>query len=613
MRRLRFAAALLAGLASASAADAPGGLPSPSSPADSSGRFASQKAIFRGRFYAPPPGFIPVAKLPPGYRAPVRSLRFDRRGAFAGTAALTGLERSVYAFGESIHALTRVSTLRARLPFSEGDTVDADRLAEAERILRAEEFLSDAYLAVAPSDSGCEVAITSFDQWTTVPGAGAQVRNLDLDNVIHWRWDRIWREEWYWWTGVSEANLLGTGTRVSLSARHDPERSGAQLLLSNSKVTPLRLQARFEGAWLTDGDSAAFSLVRPLETRLDAHAYGIRLSTREISERFWFDANRYASYPDEAARELASRERAARVFKRVDTHAAEAFYTRSFGRDPKFDIGPFLRYRERYQAGGLGKVDGRLAPYAEGTAIEDRLDVLPGISAALYRYRVLGMRNFRNLKWSESVETGWRLSGEAGKDQSRLGARTDDWRLGAQASAAGLWSDVWWLSGAAACSSFVDGGGDPGRGDGRLEAKGEAAWLESERTATWLSASWSNLFAAPRSAQLTLGDVDGLNGFASHAFAGQAALLFTAEQRWFPRFEWLTMVPAFSAFATAGNAWPSWRDADPSDLHASLGLGLRVGRSKSVQKMVQHVNVNVPLDERLLPGVVVTVLAKRAL
>jgi hypothetical protein len=311
------------------------------------------------------------------------------------------------------------------------------------------------------------------------------------------------------------------------------------------------------------------------------------LSTRSLSERYWFDQNRLEDLPSASARAHAGREAAARIFEGVSTHAAEAYYTRSYGYGVKFDAGPFLRYRERYQSGGLGADDSLLAPFAADAAIEPRRDVLPGAAAALYSYRLATTRNFRNLKWSETVETGWRLSGEAGKDASWLGARVDDWRLGGKASAAGFWADTWWLSASVACSSFVSAGSGHGRGDGRFEAAAEAAWRANERTATWLSASWANLFASPASAQLTLG--------------------------WFPRFEWLTQVPAFSVFATAGNTYPAWRDADPGNLHGSAGVGLRLGRSKTTQKTVQHINVNFPLGEPLLPGVFVSILVRRTL
>ena len=51
----------------------------------------------------------------------------------------------------------------------------------------------------------------------------------------------------------------------------------------------------------------------------------------------------------------------------------------------------------------------------------------------------------------------------------------------------------------------------------------------------------------------------------------------------------------------------------PADLHWSLGLGLRLGRSKSTQKMVQHINLTFPLGDKYLSGPVVSVLAKKHL
>lgn len=574
------------------------------------------RAVARGRYYAPPAGFVPVASLPADFSARVRSILLDRRGAFEGTAAVTRLEREGYALLERLHVLTRASTLRRRLLFAESSLVTQELLAETERLLRSQEFLSDAYVAAGPvSDGACDIVITTFDQWTTVPGAGFAVRNLNFSNVYHGRWGRIWDDEWYWWFGLLEANLLGTGTHAGLFARHDPERSARELVLSNGKITPLGLKANLDLAWLSDGDSLRLDLSKPLESRSDRHAYGVHLFSQELSERWYFDANRLDTLPAEAARAAAGRDQALALFRRMDTHEAEVWYTRSFGRLLKFDAGPFLRYRERYHAGGTDGPDSALQGYAAAPPglgePRQRLDVMPGVVVSLYQYRLHTSRNFRNLKWSENVESGWRLNAEAAKDQEWLGARVSDWRLAGQAAGSIFWDDRFWLNGGGGWNAFLGNGGR--LADGRLDAWGEAAFREGPLTASWLSVSWANLVGAAEAEQLTLGDVDGLSGFASHAFAGQARVLLSAEQRFFPDWEWLTMVPAFAAFANAGNAFPSWRDADPGDLHASLGFGLRLGRSKSTQKVVQHINVNFPLGERFLPGAVVTVLAKKSL
>ncbi len=618
-------AMLAATLASAPAAYAgdepsrPAGEPDSSShPAPSGGpkALSAVRAVARGRYYEPPAGFVPVASLPPEFSARVRSISLDRRGAFEGTAAVTQLERDGYALLGNLHVLTRKSTLRQRLLFAESSLVTQELLAETERSLRSQEFLSDAYLAASPiADGACDIVITTFDQWTTVPGAGVAVHNFNFGNVYHGNWSRIWDDEWYWWVGLLEANLAGTGTRAGLFARRDPERTSRELLVSNGNLTRLRLKANLDLAWLSDGDSLRLDLSKPLESRSDRHAYGVHLFSQELSERWYFDANRLDTLPSGVAQDAAGRDHTLRVFRRMDTHEAEIWYTRSFGSALKFNAGPFLRYRERYHAGGTGGPDSTLLGHAEAPADlgepRQRLDVVPGIALALYQYRLHTSRNFRNLKWSENVESGWRVNAEAGKDQQWLGARAADWKLGGEALGSGFWDDRFWLYGSGAWNAFVRENGS--LADGRVDARGEAAIRESRLTSSWLTASWANLVGAAETDQLTLGDVDGLSGYASHAFAGQARVLLSAEQRFFPDWEWLTMVPAFAAFANAGNTFPAWRDADLSALHGSLGFGLRLGRSKSTQKVVQHINVNFPVGEDFLPGAVITVLAKKTL
>jgi hypothetical protein len=149
--------------------------------------------------------------------------------------------------------------------------------------------------------------------------------------------------------------------------------------------------------------------------------------------------------------------------------------------------------------------------------------------------------------------------------------------------------------------------------DGQTDAWAEAALREHPLTATWVTAAWTSLFATPKSRQLSLGELNGLTGFPSYYYAGQARLLATVEQRLFPTFEWLTMVPSFAAFLNAGNTFATAEAFDPGDLHYSVGLGLRLGRSKSTQKVVQHINVTFPIGDDYLSGPVVSVLAKKHL
>lgn len=568
------------------------------------------------RFYKPPEGYLTSSQLPAGYRAVIRSIALDRRDAFDGSVAHSGLERQVFALGNRIHMESRESTVRRRLLFAEGGAVTADLIAETERALRSEEFLSDAILSVHPLDSGaCDVMVATFDQWTTVPGAGVQVQNLKAVDLVKGRWGKLLDEEWFWFAGISESNLLGTGTKVAAALKHDLLRDTRSLAATNNNLTSQRLQILAHAAWLSDGDSLVFRINKPLLSRTDKYAYGATLTSQENSERVYFDNNRLGELPDRVAEGMAGKPGVARLFERVATQEIALTATRSYGSLLKFNVGPIFTFRDRYHAGGLGESDTALAPYvnlpASALTPEKRTDALAGAAVSLYKYGYRTTRNFRNLKWSESVETGWRLTAKAALNQKWLGAGDGDLRLIEEAVYTGFWDDRIYVTTGLGWQSFVSGSGD--MADGQTDAWAEAALREHPLTATWATAAWTHLFATPKSRQLSLGELNGLTGFPSYYYAGQARLLATVEQRLFPTFEWLTMVPSFAAFFNAGNTFATAQAFDPGDLHYSVGLGLRLGRSKSTQKVVQHLNVTFPLGDDYLSGPVVSVLAKKNL
>jgi hypothetical protein len=282
----------------------------------------------------------------------------------------------------------------------------------------------------------------------------------------------------------------------------------------------------------------------------------------------------------------------------------------------KVNAGPIFFFQDRYQKGGPGQPDSALATAAplpaSAAGPELGTDALLGGSVSVGQYAYRTARNFRNLKWNETVETGWRLTTRALLNQGWLGADNGELFLGHEAAYGGSWRDRWYASCSLSTSYFLD----PGAGgfeDGRLDASFETQWKPIPLTASVLTGSWNNFFATPKSRQMTLGAFDGLAGYPSFYYSGQARLLLLGEQRLFPEFEVLTMVPAFTAFLAAGNTFPTYEAFDPADLHYSLGLGVKIGRSKSPTKSVQHVSVSWPLGEGGLPGLAVSIAAKRSL
>jgi hypothetical protein len=128
----------------------------------------------------------------------------------------------------------------------------------------------------------------------------------------------------------------------------------------------------------------------------------------------------------------------------------------------------------------------------------------------------------------------------------------------------------------------------------------ELQWKPLPITATVATAHYDGLLAAPAVRRLHLGEESGLLGFPNFYYSGKVRTLFAAEQRLFPPFEFGTLVPAFALFLNAGNAYSSHQAVDAAGLHYALGIGLRLGATRSVQKVVNHVNLVWPLGEKNL-------------
>ncbi|MDB5102748.1 MAG: hypothetical protein JWP91_437 [Fibrobacteres bacterium] len=554
------------------------------------------------RFFRPTEGFTRAKDLPEDFTGQVRSVQLDIKDAFEGSTAHSDGEQWLFDMGNKLHIESLNGTIRRRLLFREGDTITKNLLLETEKTLRQEEFLADAIIEVMKwQDGTVHVKVTTYDQWTTVPGFSLQRLG----------------GEWIYWVGPVESNLLGTGQRLGFFLGHDQFRDTRWLDYNNNALLPQRLHLASHAAWLSDGYSVLFSLSKPLESRTSRYAFSASLSAVELSENIYFDANRLDQLPDSLAEAKSGIPHILRQFGSVATHDLDLSVTRSFGYHTKFNVSPTFNRRDRYNHGNELFNRGetsilRLIPL-EGSAlhIDERLDYLVGVSLSMYQYDYKTVENFNNLKWSETLETGWRLSTKVARNQEWMGARNDDFLL----SHAAVYNNAWWdavfFNTNASLRYFVAPDGD--FDDGYASAGSEIQWKPVWITSTYLAASWANLFASEQSQQLLLGEDNGLNGYPNLYYAGQARFLLEAEQRLFPRFEIGTVVPAFALFLNAGNTFPGYSDFDPDKLHYALGFGLRLGASKSVQKVVNHVNLSWPVGEEHLSGPVFSIRAKKSL
>ncbi len=534
----------------------------------------STRADEAKRFFQPEPGFARARDLPDGFQGKVGSIDFDIKDAFEGAETHSDAEKVLYDIGNNLHINTRQSTVKRRLLFSEGDTITADMLRETEKNLRAEQFLADAILEVKRlPDSTLAIKVTTYDQWTTVPAFAVGRKG----------------GEWVWWLGPVESNVFGTGQRLGFFIGHDLERDSRWIDFDNTAFTSEKLHLAAQSAWLWGFSTSS--------------------SGGESAQNFYLDGNDLDRLKSEGKLDSVEQGRLGRTnvlgqWEKIATHTASASVTRAFGSSTKFSVAPFFEHDYRdlkspnFYVADTVLWDSLYTPPRVRPELNTRRDELLGATFNLYRYNYKTVHNFRNLKWSETVETGWRLSGSFGGNQTLLGARNSNLYYAYSAVFNDAWMDKLFFNTSATVSYFQSP--DSGFDNGSTSAYAETQWKPVYYLSTVMTARYDNLFAATSGQQLHLGEESGLIGFPNFYYSGKARTLFAAEQRFFPPFEFGTVVPAFAVFVNAGNTYDSPEAVNLKNMHYAAGLGLRLGATRSVQKVVNHINVVWPLGEKNL-------------
>lgn len=98
--------------------------------------------------------------------------------------------------------------------------------------------------------------------------------------------------------------------------------------------------------------------------------------------------------------------------------------------------------------------------------------------------------------------------------------------------------------------------------------------------------------------QVLLGGNNGLRGYKFNAFAGSKSLLFNVENRWFVLNDFLRLVSlAPVVFWDMGYVWPSGAALKGDDLKHDIGVGLRLGMTRSAVNPVIRFDVSHALNK----------------
>ena len=555
--------------------------------------------------------------LPPASKAlgPLDTLVVIPNGALEGSKALTKGDSLAYVWAEwtrdnLLHNRTRPATIERRLLFRRGDAYDSLRWAESERLLRQERFLADAKVRTrSGEDARTTTSVETWDKWSTGVLTALNRSGGELQ----------------WLLGISEANLLGTGRSVGGYYQSTALRTSwnASFLdnafLRQGHVLSLNLSDA------SDGNSYAARLGRPLATRFQDFAWMLEYDDVTTSKYVWGDAplwqdlrrahpgvrssdwNGRPSGPQAGPMDLADREAFSAfplaVYTGSVARKGRAWAQKVWGGDVLVGTGPLLEFQQddlglrgvsKYLPQSLRdslRTQARWASLREGSPeIDDRRI---GWLTTVRRDRWIRRKNFNNLKWVEDIPVGW--FAEANVVHSVV-SRGED-RDATWSSLSGRWSGLLRDTYAVGSASWIRRfGGESSHPDRQgLAWRAELRQLVSPTLQTLATASGDFVSQAPPTSQLTLGEDNGLPGFPAHTFAGTSRNLFGSEVRWTPPIEAFTAVPALAAFAGAGRVGDRIRPLGSGEWHYGAGLGLRIGLTRSINSVVNHISIARPL------------------
>jgi hypothetical protein len=470
--------------------------------------------------------------------------------------SVEGEDGWLYRTANKLHIETRERVVRDQLLFQSGEPYRHRVVLETERLLRANDYLYDASIVpVAYDGERVDLEVRTRDVWTLNPGFSFSRKGGE--NTIG--------------AQLEEDNLFGTGRALDFEWNSDVDRESFGVTYFDPHF--LRSYTRFGVSYVDadDGSTSWLELNRPfyaLDVRRAAGTY--LFDSERIDSRYVLGENAGEFLHDEQYYEVYGGRSAGLQGRWVRRWTAGYSYERD-----RFAQLPLVT------PGGPLPEDRELSyPWVGLDVVEDS-----------FQERV----NLDQIRRTEDVLVGRRASFRLGYASEALGSDRD--AVIARASiqdSADLRRGVT-VFGSAGASGRLEHGELV---NGLLSASGRLYWATSANSKFYVSLSGTAAEQLDAEYQLTLGGDNGLRGYPLRYQAGTASALLTLEQRYYTRwYPFRLFHVGAAAFFDAGRTWG--RDvtgAGSLGLLKDVGIGLRLGSSRSSFGNVVHIDLAFPLD-----------------
>ena len=462
----------------------------------------------------------------------------------------------LYRTANHLHIQTRPSVIRDQLLFEEGDPYRHRVVQESERNLRARGYLYDAsILPIAYDGHAVDLEVRTRDVWTLNPGVSFNRKGGENAFGVQ----------------LQEDNLFGNGQRIGLQWDDNVDRQSVALSFYDPHFRHSFNQLGLAYADADDGSTKMLQLNRPFYALDVRHAGGIYLIDDERNDA------RYAL--GENVGEFG--------------HVTE-YYEVHGGWSP----GLQGRWVRRWTAGATYDRD-RFEPDPDeplgGPLPADRELVYPWLGFELVEDSFQERVNQDQILRTEDVLVGLRASARLGYAAEALGSDRNALVASAAVQDGADLDERQSVFGSMSASGRLESGELV---NGVVAAEGRYYRATSSRSKFYAAVSGAVTEQLDTEQQLLLGGDNGLRGYPLRYQAGTARALFTVEQRYYTKwYPFRLFHVGAAAFFDMGRTWG--RDVtglESSGLLKDVGVGLRLGSSRSSFGNVLHIDLAFPLD-----------------
>jgi outer membrane protein assembly factor BamA len=455
-----------------------------------------------------------------------------------------------------LHIPTRAATIEDQLLFRSGDEYRADLLEESARILRGTPYLRDANIRpVAYHDGIVDVEVTTQDVWTFNPGFSFGRKGGKNTGGV----------------SLEELNLLGLGTQLGVALTSGVDRDTRAIYYRDRQLGSSWWNLATTVSDNSDGRLAEFSLARPFYALDSRWAAGVtHTADQRVDSRYDLGAI-------------------------VDQYQADdRFASIYWGRSDGLVNG----WARRYTFGFTwdDRVFESVAePQATRLLPADRRLAYPWVGIEWIQNDFRTARNRDQIERTEDYSLGLRAHAQLGFAASALGSDRDALMLDAGLTKGWTLSPRQSVSLDAGATSRVEAGTLRG---GKLGSRARYYFRQSPRRMLVLDLSGEAGANLDADQQILIGGDSGLRGYPLRYQAGDGRWLFTAEQRFFTNWYPFQLFNVGAAvFYDMGATWGRDPLGTPSrGLLRDVGVGLRLGNSRSALGNVLHLDVALPLD-----------------